>query len=232
MSGKKVISNDSDRNLVQGFSAEQIQQLAKARNLVQDFNVEQIQQLANAIYSLNNKGKSDTFISSASLLVHNSSSNSAFTKPWILDSGATNYIASDSQFFTHTSSSFIPNVNLPTGSTASISSTGTIKFNDKITLKDVLCFPFFNLNLMSLSKITSSLNCCVVFIPHGCVLQDLATGRMIGSGKQHAGLYYMSPLPNQAHAYQISTDPDLWHKHLGHPSPACLQLASSLLPIS
>ena len=84
---------------------------------------------------------------------------------------------------------------------------------------------------MSISKITNSLNCCVVFTPHGCVLQDLATGRMIGSGKQHAGLYYMSPLPNQAHASQISTDPDLWHKRLGHPSPAYLQLVSSLLPI-
>ena len=57
------------------------------------------------------------------------------------------------------------------------------KFNDKIkiTLKDVLCVPSFNLNLMSISKITSSLNCCVVFTLHGCVVQDLATGRMIGS---------------------------------------------------
>ena len=40
-------------------------------------------------------------------------------------------------------------------STAPISSTGTIKFNDIITLKDVLCVPSFNLNLMSISKITS-----------------------------------------------------------------------------
>jgi len=55
---------------------------------------------------------------------------------------------------------------------------------------------------------------------------------MIGSGKQHAGLYYMSFLPNQAHASPILTDPDLWHKGLGNPSSARLQLASSLLPIS
>ena len=54
---------------------------------------------------------------------------------------------------------------------------------------------------------------------------------MIGSGKQHADLYYMAPLPNQVHASQISTDPDLWHKRLGHPTSACLQLVSSLLPI-
>jgi len=85
---------------------------------------------------------------------------------------------------------------------------------------------------MSVSKITSSLNCCVVLFLHDCVLQDLATGRMIGSGKQHAGLYYMSPLPNQAHTSQILIDLDLWHKRLEHPSPASLQHASSLLPIS
>ena len=98
--------------------------------------------------------------------------------------------------------------------------------------------PQLNSMTKSLSKmffvfllLTSPLNYCVVFTPHGCVLQDLATERMIDSGKQHAGLYYMSPLPNQVHAYQISTDPDFWHKRLGHPSPACLQLVSSLLPI-
>jgi len=55
---------------------------------------------------------------------------------------------------------------------------------------------------------------------------------MIGSDKQYAGLYYMSPLPNQAHASQILIDLDLWHKRLGHPSPVRLQLASSLLPIN
>ena len=78
MSGKEGISNEFDRNLVLCLSAEQIQQLA------------------NAIYSLNNNGKSDTFVSSAGMLAHNCSSNSAFTKPWILDSGATDHIASDS----------------------------------------------------------------------------------------------------------------------------------------
>jgi len=115
MSEKELISNESNRNLVQGFSAEQIQQLAKS------------------IYSLNNNGKSDTFVSSAGLLAHNSSPNYAFTKPWILDSGATDHIASDSQFFTRTPSSFISNVNLPTYSTAPISSTDTIKLLNSMT---------------------------------------------------------------------------------------------------
>ena len=148
MSDRKDTNNESDGNLVQGFAAEQIQLLTKA------------------IYSLNNNGKSDTFMNAAGLFAHKSSINSAFTKPWILDSGKTNHIASDSQFFTHTSSLFIPNVNLPAFSTAPISSTGTIKFNDNITLKDFLCVFSFNLNLMFVSKITSSLNCCVIFFFH------------------------------------------------------------------
>jgi len=108
-------NNEFDGNLVQGFSAEKIK--------------------------FRNNGKSEVFINVVGLFAHNSSINSAFTKPWILGSGATDDIASDSQFFTHTSSSFISNVNLPTGSTTTISSMGTIKFKDNITLKDVLCVP-------------------------------------------------------------------------------------------
>jgi len=77
MSDKEDTINESDRNLVQGFTAEQIQQLAKA------------------IYSLNNNSKSDMFVSTAGLLAHNSSINFAFTKPWILDSRATNHFAYD-----------------------------------------------------------------------------------------------------------------------------------------
>jgi len=50
MFGKEGTSNESNKNLIQGFTAEQIQQLA------------------TAIYSLNNNGKSDTFVSVASLL--------------------------------------------------------------------------------------------------------------------------------------------------------------------
>ena len=78
MSDKEGTSNESDRNLIQCFR--------------------QIQQLVRAIYSLNNNSKSDTFVSSAGLLSHNSSSKSAFTKPWILDSGATHLIHN----FSHT----------------------------------------------------------------------------------------------------------------------------------
>jgi hypothetical protein len=50
--------------------------------------------------------------------------NSIFTKPWILDSGATDHITYDSTLFTKTNSSPTPIVNLPTGSITPITSIG------------------------------------------------------------------------------------------------------------
>ncbi|CAL9006827.1 unnamed protein product [Prunus brigantina] len=155
--------------------------------------------------------------------------NSMFTKPWILDSGATDHITYDPTLFTKTESSQMPIVNLPTGSHAPITSTGTIPFNSNITLDKVLCVPSFRLNLMSASKLTTSLNCCAILFPTFCVLQDLATGKMIGSGKQRGGLYYMSLLQKTLVSYQVSLSSDLWHMRLGHQSPARLRLASSSL---
>ena len=122
--------------------------------------------------------------------------------------------------FSHTSSSFILKV-------APISSTDTVKFNDNITLKDVICVSIFNLNLMSVSKITNSLNCCVVFTLHGCVLQDLATWRMICS-VNNTQAYTTCPL-FQTKLTHLKFRPRFM-KRLRHPFSMSLQLASSLLP--
>ncbi|XP_075076494.1 uncharacterized protein LOC142163140 [Nicotiana tabacum] len=90
-----------------------------------------VQRCANSFF---NKFKDKQCLS----LFHNASINSAFTKPWILDSGATDHITSDSTLFTQTKSPSVPIVNLPNGSSVSIHSTGTIPFNSDITLNNVL----------------------------------------------------------------------------------------------
>lgn len=158
----------------------------------------------------------------------NSSINSTFTKPWILDSGATDHIISDPTLLTQTKPLPIPIVNLPTGSSASITSTGTTTFNLDITLNDVLCVPSFQLNLMSIRKVTIALNCCVILFPTFCVLQDWDTRKMIGSGKQYGGLYYMSPSQKIPGSHQVSHTSNLWHMRLEHPSPSRLKMCFSL----
>jgi len=145
--------NQPDTNIVPGFSNEQIQQLAKAISMMNQ-----------------NSSNSDVFANVAGLLSTDAFINFISTKPWILDSGATNHISSEPNFLTHTTLPTIPLVNLPTGSTAPITATGNVNFNKDITLQNVLCVPSFHLNLMSASRLTNALNCCVILLPNGCII--------------------------------------------------------------
>lgn len=213
----------------QGPSMPQPTHPPTSSNPLSALSVDQIQQLTHAL-SLLSSGNGNTYANAAgSNYFSIPSINSVFTKPWILDNSATNHIVFYSTLFTHTKPLSIPIVNLPTGSSIPITCTGTIPFNFDITLADVLCVPSFNLNLMSASKVTDFLNCCVILFPTFCVLQDLASGKMIGSGKMRGGLYYMSPIHQTPASYQVSHPSNLWHQRLGHPPPSHLKLASSLL---
>lgn len=137
-------------------------------------STEQLQQIACAISMMTPKldsGNTNAYANAAGLFTNsNTLNNSVFNTPWILDSGATDHIISDSTLFTQTRTSSISTVNLPTGSSASITSTGTVPFNSKITLDNVLCVPSFHLNLISVSKVTNNLNCCAIMFPTFCVL--------------------------------------------------------------
>ena len=109
-----------------------------------------------------------------------------------------------------------------------------------------LCVPTFKVNLMSVSRLTRDLNCSMTFFPHWCVLQDLATRRMIGLGKQRDGLYYLAALttrkigttshssPNHQPTCNLTTSStDLWHSRLGHISHSRLSfIAKNFLKFS
>ncbi|CAL8998429.1 unnamed protein product, partial [Prunus brigantina] len=59
-----------------------------------------------------------------------------------------------------------------------------------------------------------------------CALQDLATGKMIGWGKQSGGLYFMSPVLKSSTVCHTTTSSAIWHHRLGHPSYACMRVVS------
>ncbi len=142
------------------------------------------------------------------------------------------------------------NVTLPNGISVLVTHIGTIKLTPTLELTNVLCVPSFDFNLISISKLTSSLHCCVFFLSNLCFIQDLLLWRMIGLGKQRDGLYILqqsvdltkvaSVSPSHAafaHSlYSLSSITHstntfhTWHCRLGHPSHSRLSFLSNVLP--
>ena len=71
-------------------------------------------------------------------------------------------------------------------------------------------------NLISISKITRTLNCSIIFSDKFVTLQDRSTGKTIGIGRESQGLYHLTL--KSSPAVCVSTDaPLLIHSRLGHP---------------
>jgi hypothetical protein len=119
----------------------------------------------------------------------------------------------------------------------------------------VLYSPHFKVNLISIVKIISSLNCYVKFIPNKCLIQDLISHKMIGLADLHGGLYKLRISPstfnlqpsvslvshcNISHKKSFESfinssithipDSALWHFRLGHLSNQRLSKMHSLYP--
>jgi len=183
-------------------------------------------QTEKSTVSANYTGNSTPFCSS--FTTH----NSKFIQ-WIIDNEATNHIATS--VVDKTILPMFSQVTLPNGSHAKITSAGSAHITKNLHVHDVLCAPSFHVNLLSVSQLTSALNCFVHFFPTFCILQDLATKRMIGLGKQSKGLYYLMP-QSESHSttpisYQVSFPSGVvWHNRLGHPSKLPSQFLSKLIP--
>jgi len=154
------------------------QPIQNLKNILDGLSVDQCKQLVATMvhFSKPTSENTDVFAIAASL-PNSPFVNSILSHSWILDSGATYHISSDPTFFFHSNTSRMPSVNLPTGSSVPIDSTGTILFNKNITLDNVFHVPSFRLNLMSASKLTKSLRCCIILFLDFCVYRTWLRGR-------------------------------------------------------
>ena len=94
-------------------------------------------------------------------------------------------------------------------------------------LSYVLSLRNFSFNLVSVSKLTRALKCCVSFFPNFCLFQDLMTKQIIGRGHEFWGLYILDLEVPRPIAYSGVTTPFETHCRLGHPS---LPLLKKLCP--
>ena len=86
-----------------------------------------------------------------------------------------------------------------------------------LPLTSVLYTPEYPFNLISISKITRTLNCSIIFSDKFVTLKDWSTGKTIGIGRESQGLYHLTS--KSSPTVCVSTDaPLLIHSNLGHPS--------------
>jgi GAG-pre-integrase domain len=109
-------------------------------------------------------------------------------------------------------------VQVANGNKVKIEGLGTVK----LLTKDVhnnLYLPAFNINLLSISKITQDLNCKVIFSLNKVIFQDQESGKKIGEGFLKNRLYYLKEPINQCHVSLSPVNRDkLLHWRFGHPS--------------
>jgi hypothetical protein len=110
---------------------------------------------------------------------------------WILDSGCTDHMISDQNLFTYSRPVIGRTVELLNGSITQVTHIGRVHLSSDLILDNVLCVPYFRLNLISISKLASDSSCITIFLSQFCVIQDLRSGKMIGTGIEREGLYFL-----------------------------------------
>ena len=68
---------------------------------------------------------------------------------------------------------------------------------------DVLCVASFTFNLISVSKLTKNLSCCLIFLGDCCFIQDLAQWSTIDLGKEQNGLFLLQDSDYKTHAFAL-----------------------------
>ena len=136
--------------------------------------------------------------------------------PWILDSGASDHIYGNEDLFSSlTTTPTLPIVTIANGFQTVAKGIGLAHPLPSLPLTSVLYTLECPFNLISISKITCTLNCSIIFFDKFVTLQDRSTGKTIDIGRESQGLYHLTS--QSSPAVCLSTDaPLLIHSRLGH----------------
>lgn len=121
-----------------------------------------LQQLSQSISSHKDPSSSTHVSGNLHAYLASSSKNSS----WIIDSGATDHMVNNPSLV----SNFTPisnkhDISIANGSTVPIQGIGEVKFFPHGPHSNALVVPSFPVQLLSVGKITNSLNCDVIFSP-------------------------------------------------------------------
>lgn len=98
---------------------------------------------------------------------------------WIIDSGATNHMAYDSNDFINSAPPRRTNIANANRVTYPATGPGTVALLPSLSLSHALVVPSLSNKLMSVDQATEELDCCALIYPHFCFLQDILTKRSL-----------------------------------------------------
>ena len=143
---------------------------------------------------------------------------------WIFDSGASSHMSASSNFLsscTHPFRSFT----LGDGSSIPIYYVGKAQLpspTKPLLPRDVLVAPALIKNLISVRQFTRDNLVSIEFEPFGSSVKDYQTKAEIALFNSSGELYSLHGVPAAAPPTSMVASVDLWHRRLGHPSPAIL----------
>jgi hypothetical protein len=134
-----------------------------------------------------------------------------------MDTGATDHVCHNLQFFSSYKRIKPIHVKLPDGSFITANFFGTVFFNKNLFLTDVLYIPDFNFNLISITRLTNTIYCELLIDKHSCLIQEKQSSKMIGLAKCSNGLYILDDAaPMIKHASVAcnfhSLNNNIWHQ--------------------
>ncbi|RDX84671.1 hypothetical protein CR513_34246, partial [Mucuna pruriens] len=145
-----------------------------------------------------------------------------------IDSSASSHISGNDFVFPSISSPKFPHfISLANGSKMVSQGVGKVSLSSSISLNFVLYIPKCPYNLISLSQMTRSLNCSVIFYAISFIIQNRNMGQLIGKGHESRGLYCLKNSPSML--CFVSVSPKLLHNRLEHPNLAKLKLMANIV---
>ncbi|XP_019418355.1 PREDICTED: uncharacterized protein LOC109329105 [Lupinus angustifolius] len=130
---------------------------------------------------------------------------------WVLDTGATDHVYHSIALYQNFKRIKPLLIDLPNGNQVREHHSGTIVFSDDLYLTYVLYVPAFSFNLISISKLTTSLACTLNFYTNHCQIQEPHSLKMIGAAKLKGGLYVLTQSNKkycESHHINVYTDYD------------------------
>ncbi|XP_021991941.2 uncharacterized protein LOC110888738 [Helianthus annuus] len=227
--GKYFSNNKSNVSSVPSVSPFSSEQVAKLLSLVGE-------KTSSDPQSSNMGGESSyVFNSLGSFVCCSSLINFGFDYNWIVDSGANQHmVKTDKDMFDCIDvSEYDLTVSHPNGTKAKVSKTGSIKLANWVIRNDVFFVPDYSVNILSVNKLSKDSKITVVFNENTCLLPDSKSGRILVTGKQDNGLYFVNKDGNSVNlCFNSLNNGDLWHNRLGHPADQILSILKGELGVA